>query len=279
MNIFNRITQKIPNKNLKLISAILGGILLLSVLGIYLYKTGVLKSKDVSISSKEQARQNLQKISKIVSEKMKYALLQIQPDIVYKKYNSNQILDPDITGLKNRSKGAKNPKHKMLVFIDFSCSICNRVSTELKQRLEENKDRLEISYVLFPLDKKCNANLKGKYSDYSCFSAELALCAEKEGRFFESFGYLYNNRPSKTAIIDRDVFIAEMSKKLKLKNLKDCMISTWLKKRMAFENKIYKDIKIPGAPYVVLDGKHLGKVYRFKESFSDFLDYKELKEK
>ncbi len=294
MNIFHRVSKKVSKKNLKIVLAIVLAFLLFSTLGIYLYRSNVLirlgkkassisdtnYSKDISSPvSSEEAKINIQKINKIVSEKMRLALEQMQPDLIYKKYSANPLIEIKLSGLKNRSRGSKNPKHKMVVFTDFACSICSRVSAELKQRLEENKNRLEIVYVLFPLDKKCNASLKGKYSNYSCFSAELALCAEKEGKFFESFDYLYKKRPSKTTVIDENVFISQMSKELKLKDLNNCMTSGWLKKRMVSENNIYKNIKIPGTPYIFLDGRQLNKIYRFKESFSDFLDYKELKTK
>lgn len=290
MNIFKKISKKITEKKLTLPFIILGTVLFLSVIVVYFYNSGSLQrpgrrpkltsrpGSDISTISKEdKTKQNLEKLNKIISEKMKKAMEQIQPEVVYQKYISKQDLKLSTDVLKNRSKGSKVPRHRMVVFMDFACGICSRVSNELKQRLAENKDRLQMIYVLFPLDKECNPSLKGKYSDYSCFSAELALCSEKEGKFFDSFDYLYKNRPS-SKLIDKKAFMKAMSKDLDLKSLKDCMNSSWLKERMLLENKVYKDINVPGTPYVVLDGKHLSKIYRFKEPFSDFLNYKELKE-
>jgi protein-disulfide isomerase len=281
MNIFKTIYKKISKKSLWFKLSIFIAFLLLLVALIYIYKSNYRTKKIVSqnISSKnkldDQTQKRLQEINKIVASRMKTVIEQLQPDLVYKKYTSNKLMLPKISDLKGRTIGIKDPKHKMLVFMDFACGICNKVSTELKQRLEENKDRLNITYILYPLDKKCNTSVKGKYADYSCFSAELALCAEKENKFFEAFDYLYNNRPSRISVLDRDTFISEMSKNLSLRSLKGCMKSKWLKERMAIENKIYEDIKIPGTPYILIDGKHLSKVYRLKDPFSNFLDYKE----
>jgi hypothetical protein len=255
MNIFKKISEKISKKKPRLVFIISSAVLLLSVIGIYLYSSGLIQSlnrkpehtsrpgKGTLIANREdRTKENLEKLNRIISDKMKKAMEQIQPEIVYQKYISMEDLKLDMDGLKNRSKGT--PKHKMVVLMDFACGICNKVSSELKQRLEENKNRLQITYILFPLDKKCNTSIKGKYSDYSCFSAELALCAEKEGKFFESFDYLYTNRPS-SKVIDENSFINTMSKDLGLKDLKACMSSSWLKERIASENAYIKNLKIP----------------------------------
>ena len=69
-----------------------------------------------------------------------------------------------------------------------------------------------------------------------------------------------------------------MEKELKLLGMENCIKSKWIKKRMLEENKIYKGIKIPGTPYVLLNNRAIGKIYKKKDVFHNFIKYLNLKE-
>lgn len=195
-------------------------------------------------------------------------------DKAYEKYKAEKEINPNFKSVQPRIYGKKNTKYNLTVFSDFSCGHCKRANKLLKERVDENKDELNLTYIFFPLNKDCNYHLKGKLSDFSCVGVKLALCAEKEGKVWDGVDYVYNNRPNLRKIktdFDEKGFILKMEKELKLNNLYKCYNSTWVKERIRKENDIYKGIKIPGTPIITLNKKRIGGVYKTKDIFKNFL--------
>lgn len=216
------------------------------------------------------------KIMTMLQQKMK----NLDINKIYDVYKKRPLMNPNTASIQDRIYGKKNAKHKLLIFSDFACTHCANASNNLRARVDENKDVINLNYIFFPLDKDCNKNLKGKLSDYSCPAFKMALCSEKEGKLKEATSYLYDNKPvvSKDKKFDEGTFINTMQKGLGLKDLRTCMSSDWLKKKIETENSIYKGMKIKGTPIILLDGKELPPVYKSKELFKQFLKKLELEE-
>jgi len=232
--------------------------------------------KKLSKEEMKKLEETRNKIMMMLQQKMK----NLDMNKIYDTYNKRPLMNPNTSSIQDRVYGKKNTKHKLLVFSDFACTHCANASNNLRARVDENKDAVNLNYIFFPLDKDCNKNLKGKLSDYSCPAFKMALCSEKEGKLKEAISYLYDNKPviSKDKKFDANVFLNTMQKTLGLKDIRTCMSSDWLKKKIETENNIYKGIKIKGTPIILLDGKELPPVYKSKELFKQFLKTIELKE-
>ena len=181
--------------------------------------------------------------------------------------------------MKSRVYGKKIAKHKIIIFSDFACGHCKDASKELKDRINENKNSINLTYVFFPLDHSCNQYTEGKLSNYSCFSAKLALCAEKQGKVWKAIDFLYDNQ--EMGSIDpllSDMIIKKMEKELAISKLDDCLKSSWVQQRLKKENQVYRNMKIPGTPFVLLDNRQIGGVFKVQKSLSDFIKYMDLKE-
>ncbi|MCX6112209.1 MAG: thioredoxin domain-containing protein [Proteobacteria bacterium] len=228
----------------------------------------------------KQAKQKAVEINKKMSEKVSQALAMSMPDALYEKYISKPVIKPNlIEPVKSRIYGSKNTKHHIVIFSDFACSHCKVASKELKDRINENKNSVNLTYVFFPLDNSCNPYTEGKLSSYSCVSSKLALCAEKQGKLWKAIDFLYNNQEmGSIEPLLLDMIIKKMEKELAVSKMDECIKSPWVEQRLKKETEVYKSMKIPGTPFILLDNRQLGNVFKVKKSFSDFIKYMDLKE-
>ena len=232
-------------------------------------KSKTSQKKQLSKEEMKKMQETRNKIMMMLQSKMK----NLDINKIYDNYKKKPVLNPNVSSILGREYGDKKAKYKMLIFSDFACSHCGKASSDLRSRVDENKNLVNLNYIFFPLDKDCNKNLSGKLSDYSCPAFKLALCSEKQGKLKEAIPYLYSKKPdlSKKEKLDLDKLVASMQKELKLKDLKECLSSSWLKEKIIAENNIYKGIKIRGTPIVLLNGKELGPIYKSNVLFKQFL--------
>jgi len=234
-------------------------------------------------SNKDQLQEQLNKaneINKKVAEKMKQVVGEVLPSSIYEKYKAKPILRINlIEPVKSRVYGKRSAKNKIIVFSDFACSHCKTASKELKARINENKDLVNLTYVFYPLDKACNPNARGKLSGYSCIGVKLALCAEKQGKVWQAIDFLYDDQQTgNVAPFDARSFIKKIEKELNLVGLNECLSSKWLEQRLKKEHEVYKGMDIPGTPYVILNNRQLSNVFKFEDSFNEFMKYFNSKE-
>lgn len=223
----------------------------------------------------KMAEEKRQEVLKIVQKNM----AQSQPEAIYASYLKNEIMAPNLEPVKDRIYGSKKARNKMVVFADFACGHCKMASKELKARVNENKDLVNLTYVFYPLDKLCNKAVNGKLSDYSCTAARLALCAEKSKKVWKGIDYLYDHQEDgRKYPFDSTAFAKSMGKNLKIKDLQTCMNSKWADDKLENEQLVHKGLNIPGTPIILLNNRRLGNTYKSDKLFSGFIKYLDLKE-
>ncbi len=185
----------------------------------------------------KQAKIKAVEINNKMSQKVKQALTMSMPDALYNKYISKPIIKPNLVEpMKSRIYGNKNAKDKIVIFSDFACSHCKVASKELKDRIDENRKKVNLTYIFFPLDKACNPYTKGKLSSYSCASAQLALCAEKQGKVWKAIDFLYDNQElGNIEPLLLDTIVKKMEKELSISKIDECLKSKWLEQRLKKE--------------------------------------------
>ena len=207
------------------------------------------------------------------------AITNSQPDVIYAQYIKRETMAPNLEPVKDRVYGNKTARNKLVVFADFACGHCKSSSKELKSRVDENKGLVNLTYVFYPLDKACNKAVNGKLSNYSCVSARLALCAEKNGKVWKGIDYLYEHQnDGRTYPLDTKKFANDMGKKLNIKDLYTCMNSKFIDEKLIAEQLVHKGLKIPGTPVVLLNNRKLGSTYKSDKIFGSFIKYLDSKE-
>ena len=236
------------------------------------------KNNQKVIITKEQLKIIDQKRQEALTLAQK-AVVQSQPEFIYDSYIKNEKVTPNLEPVKSRVYGSKMAKNKLVVFADFACGHCKVASKELKARVDENKKFVNLTYVFYPLDKACNSYVTGKLSDYSCFAAKLALCAEKQGKVWKAIDFLYNNQDmGGIEPLLSDTIIKKMESSLSVSKMDECIKSPWVDQRLKKESEVYRNMKIPGTPFILLNNRQLGGVFKMQKQFSDFIKYVDLKE-
>lgn len=69
---------------------------------------------------------------------------------------------------------------RITVFSDFECPFCKVVAEQMPALIRRYPGKINIQYLFFPLDAKCNSNVKGRFHEYACDAAYLAACNEKK---------------------------------------------------------------------------------------------------
>lgn len=81
---------------------------------------------------------------------------------------------------------------RISVFSDFECPFCKVVSDQLPELIRRYPDKISIQYLFYPLDAKCNSNVKGRFHQNACDAASLAACDEK--KFHEVHDEIFANQ-------------------------------------------------------------------------------------
>jgi protein-disulfide isomerase/uncharacterized membrane protein len=69
---------------------------------------------------------------------------------------------------------------RITVFSDFQCPFCKVVSNQMPDLIRRYGNKINIQYMFYPLDAKCNSNIKGRFHEYACDAAYLAACDVKK---------------------------------------------------------------------------------------------------
>jgi protein-disulfide isomerase/uncharacterized membrane protein len=69
---------------------------------------------------------------------------------------------------------------RISIFSDFECPFCKVVAEQMPELIRRYPGKINIQYFFYPLDAKCNSNVKGRFHESACDAAYLAACDEKK---------------------------------------------------------------------------------------------------
>lgn len=69
---------------------------------------------------------------------------------------------------------------RMVIFSDFECPFCKVVSEQLPDFIRKYGDKINIQYMFYPLDNKCNSNMTQPMHRNACDAAAVAACDVKK---------------------------------------------------------------------------------------------------
>lgn len=65
---------------------------------------------------------------------------------------------------------------RISVFSDFECPSCKAFSDQLPEQIRRYGKKINIQYFFYPLDSKCNSNVKSRLHENACDAAAVAAC-------------------------------------------------------------------------------------------------------
>ena len=89
--------------------------------------------------------------------------------------------------------GSPAPVLEIQEFTDYRCPDCRRANLKVRRLLSLFPDRVRVVYRHLPMDPSCNPAATTPIHDRACELARIAVCAARQGRFWEAHDYLLQN--------------------------------------------------------------------------------------
>jgi protein-disulfide isomerase len=99
--------------------------------------------------------------------------------VVSQYRNLPSLGDPDVESaykIHMATKTFAESPIRISVFSDFECPFCKVVAEQLPELARRYPDKVSIQYFFFPLDSKCNSQVKTGMHRNACDAAILAAC-------------------------------------------------------------------------------------------------------
>lgn len=93
-------------------------------------------------------------------------------------------------------RGKDNAPVMITIFSDFQCPYCQAAAFVLDEVVNQNPGRVGVVYMQYPLDMECNPYLTRPMHEHGCKAAVGAICAGKQGQFWEMHDMLFRNQNS-----------------------------------------------------------------------------------
>lgn len=118
------------------------------------------------------------------------------------------------------SKGADKPVLTIIEFADLECPACRRSYAPIAEFVKKHPTEVQLVFRHYPLDQKCNPQMRRVLHEYACDAAMAAESAGMQGRFFEYVDALYRLTDEQGVLITkpdlRKEALAERARKIGL---------------------------------------------------------------
>lgn len=92
------------------------------------------------------------------------------------------------------SKGPDDAEVRIVEFGDFECPHCRKLWTVLEDYVQSTDRSVQVQFANFPLSSECNPHVDRVIHPAACRAAKAALCAERQGKFWELGDLLFQNQ-------------------------------------------------------------------------------------
>jgi len=105
-------------------------------------------------------------------------------EAIVAQYNKLATIgDPDVDSpfrIHSATEKFADAPIRITIFSDFECPFCKIVSDQMPEIIRLYGKQVNIQYMFYPLDSKCNANMKSRGHVNACDAAAIAACDESK---------------------------------------------------------------------------------------------------
>ncbi|MFP5385845.1 MAG: thioredoxin domain-containing protein [Bacteriovoracia bacterium] len=148
---------------------------------------------------------------------------------------------------------------RITVFSDFQCPYCKVVAEQMPQLIRRYSDKINVQYMFYPLDAKCNANVKGRFHDSACDAAYLAACNPE--KFEEVHDEIFANQEKLGSAL------GDIAQKY---DLKGCMDNAEIKNKVIEAINQGTKYNLKSTPTIILNGKKIEGTIPNRQFFAIF---------
>lgn len=136
---------------------------------------------------------------------------------------------------------------RISVFSDFECPFCKVVADQMPELARRYGKQINIQYFFYPLDNKCNSNVKGRFHENACDAAMLAACDEK--KFLAVHDDIFANQDQLKAGI-----LTDLAKK---HSLDSCIGNEEMKNKVITAINAATQFNLKSTPTIIVNGKKI----------------------
>ena len=151
-------------------------------------------------------------------------------------------------------RGPKDAPISIVLFEDFQCPFCKKLSGNVELLMEERND-VRIAFMHFPMHQQCNAiELRKNLHNFACGAAASAVCAEKQGKFWEMHDTLFRNNGRLRGKNLRE-YAGDIG--LDMNAWAACMKDPATADKVKADSKVGGDAGVSGTPALFVNGRKL----------------------
>lgn len=158
----------------------------------------------------------------------------------------DRSLDFSMALVRSHEKFADAPL-RITIFSDFQCPFCKILGQEIEKIAPRYRGNLNVRYLFYPLDAKCNKKLSSEMHPFACAAARLSYCAK--ANFVSVHDDIYEHQNSLS-----EAWLLKKSEEL---GLKDCYqsLETQLAVNALIEST--EGFHIEAAPHTLINGRKI----------------------
>jgi protein-disulfide isomerase/uncharacterized membrane protein len=145
-------------------------------------------------------------------------------------------------------------------FTDYECPYCRKAHMMVRKLLSNHAAHVRVVHRHYPLDQACNRAIPGPFHKRACELSRIALCAGRQGRFWEMNDFLFQHAADiRSANLPAD----EIARRLELDidQFQCCMNDSTVVDAIKRDVEDGIALKLDGTPAFVVDGKvYYGKI-------------------
>ncbi len=153
------------------------------------------------------------------------------------------------------TRGPATAPVTLVLFEDFQCPYCRKLAGSVEALLAERPGDVRVAWYHFPMHSECNATgIKKDMHPRACAAAWAAVCAHRQGRFWEMHDALFEHsaRLSDTEI---DGYAAEVG--LDLTAFRACLSDPETRAKVSKDTEVAASLGVTGTPNSFVNGRKL----------------------
>ncbi len=153
------------------------------------------------------------------------------------------------------TRGPASAKVTIVEFSDFQCPFCKRLATTLHQVQGEYPDDVRLVYLQFPMNTDCSkAPLKKSLHPNACHAAATAVCAGRQGKFWEMHDALFD---AQADFGDKEWAVLAGAVGLDPTAFNACFASDDTQAAILADTQVGADLGASGTPTFFVNGRQL----------------------
>lgn len=151
---------------------------------------------------------------------------------------------------------------RITVFSDFQCPFCKIVAEQIPELVRRYPKQINVQYMFYPLDGKCNSNVQSRMHPHACDAAFIAACDEK--KFVEVHDEIFAKQDKLG-----DGALAEIAKS---HNLTGCGENEEVKNKVITAINQGTKYSLKSTPTIIVNGKKIEGTIPNRQFFAIFDD-------